>query len=93
MKNVLLTIFATLILSSCASSTPKTKQSSVDFDNAVTQDGEKLICVSEKMTGTRIKTKTCMTRAEKEAARKDSEEFVNRLKRTPELRGSEPPRQ
>ncbi|MCF6225758.1 MAG: hypothetical protein L3J22_05565 [Xanthomonadales bacterium] len=92
MKNVLLTIFATLILSSCASSTPKVKQSTVDFDNAVTAEGEELICVSEKITGTRIKTKTCMTKAEKEAARKDSEEFVNRLKRTPELRGSEPPR-
>jgi len=92
MKNTLLMIFAALILSSCASSTPKVKQSSVDFDNVETPEGEKLICVSEYKTGTNIKTKTCMTRAEKDAARKNSEEYIHRLKRSPELINSEPPR-
>lgn len=87
MKKIFLILFAALILSSCAPSTPKIKQSSVDFDNAVTEDGEKLICVSEYKTGSHIKTKTCMTQAEKDAARINSEEFVNKLKRTPEFKG------
>jgi len=87
MKKAFLMIFAALILSSCASSTPKVKQSSVDFANAETPEGEKLICVSEYKTGSHIKTKTCMTQAEKDEARKHSEEFVNKLKRSPEFKG------
>ncbi|MBE9548194.1 MAG: hypothetical protein IMF09_02220 [Proteobacteria bacterium] len=90
MKKALIMIFAALVLSSCASSQPKVKQSSVDFANAETPEGEELICVSEYKTGTHIKTKTCMTKAEKDAARKNSEEFVNQLKRMPEFKGEGP---
>lgn len=71
---------AALMISSCASSIPKTDSSKIDYDNAVTADGEKLICKSERVTGSHMKTKTCMTKAEKAQARKESEMFLDKMK-------------
>ena len=91
MKKLLLMIVAVFIFSACASNEPKrTDVRDLDLDNAVTENGEKLYCKRESATGSHLKTTTCLTKAEKDAARKNSEELVNRMKRTPELKSSEP---
>ena len=80
MLKVSLILSAALIISSCASSIPKPNASDIDFDNVVTKDGEKLICKSERITGSHIKTKTCMTAAEIAKAKRDSEMFMDKMK-------------
>ena len=90
MKKLLLMIVAVFIFSACASNEPKTNVRDLDLDNAVTEDGEKLYCKREIITGSHMKTTTCLTKAERDTARKNSEESINRLKRAPELKSSEP---
>lgn len=87
---VSLMVSAIFVFSGCANSPPKTKITSVNLDNAITDDGEKLFCTREYVTGTHIKTTTCLTQAQKDAARRDSEAYVNRIKRSPEFKSSEP---
>lgn len=87
---VLLMVTAIFNFSGCASSQQKIDIADVNLDNAATKDGEKLYCTREQVTGTHLKTTTCLTRAEKAAGRRDSEDYVNRLKRMPEYRSSEP---
>jgi len=89
MRNSLLMILAVFIVSACATSEPKTDVRDLDLDNAVTENGEKLYCKREKVTGTHLRTTTCLTKAEKERADRDSKQYVNKLKRTPELKNSE----
>ena len=81
---MILTVF---IFSACASSEPKTDVRDLDLDNAVTENGEKLYCKRESITGSHMKTTTCLTQAQKEKAERDSEAYVNKLKRTPEFKG------
>ncbi len=90
MKKSLLIISAVFIINGCASSEPKLEKIDVrdiNLDNAVTENGEKLYCTRESVTGTHMKTTTCLTKAQKDSARRDSEEYVNRLKRSPEFKG------
>ena len=89
MKSSLLMILAVFICSACASSEPEINVNDLDLDNAVTENGEKLYCKSERITGSHRKTTTCLTKAEKEAARRNSEEQVLRYKLAPELKNSE----
>ena len=90
MKKSLLMLLTVFVCSACASSEPKIDIRDVNLDNAVTENGEKLYCKRETITGSHMKTTTCLTKAQKEMAERDSEEYVNRLKRTPEFRSSEP---
>jgi len=48
---------------------------------------ERVYCRRERITGSHRKTKTCLTKAEMEASRKASRDYVDRLKMTPELKG------
>ena len=82
MKSSLLMILAVFICSACASSEPKTDVNDLDLDNAVTENGERLYCKRERVTGTHRVTTTCLTEAEKVAARRNSEEFLRRVQRT-----------
>ena len=65
MKSTLLMILAVFICSACASSEPKTDVNDLDLDNAVTENGERLYCKRERVTGTHRVTTTCLTEAEK----------------------------
>jgi len=87
MKKSILIISAALIISGCASNEPRTDVRDLDLDNVVATNGEKLYCKRESVTGSHMKTTTCLTKAEKEAARRDSEAYVNDLKRMPEFKG------
>lgn len=87
MKKSLLTVSAVLIFSGCASSQPKVDIASINLDNAVNEDGEKLYCTREAITGSHMKTTTCLTQAQKDAARRDSDAYVTKLKLTPEFKG------
>ena len=80
---------AALLITSCASSNPKPESAKIDYDNVVTADGEKLICKSERVTGTHLKTITCMTIAQKAQARKDSEMFLDKMRRATKQVGDE----
>ena len=82
MKSSLLMILAVFICSACASSEPKTVVNDLDLDNAVTENGERLYCKRERVTGTHRVTTTCLTEAEKEAARRNSEDYLRRVQRT-----------
>lgn len=89
---LIVTLLVTAIFNfgGCANSQQKINIADVNLDNAVTEDGERLYCTREQVTGTHLKTTTCLTKAEKDAARRDSEAYVNRLKRMPEYKSSEP---
>lgn len=91
MRKIIFIVSAALILSACATSEPKTDITDLNLKTAQTEDGEKLYCKREAVTGTHIKTTTCLTKAEKDAAERNSEDYVNRLKRSPEYRSNEPP--
>ena len=81
-------IFTVFFFSACASTNePSVDVRDVNLDNAVTENGEKLYCKRESVTGSHMKTTTCLTKAQKEAARRDSESYVNDLKRMPEFKG------
>ena len=82
-------ILAVFICSACASSEPKTDVNELDLDNAVTENGEKLYCTRERVTGTHRVTTTCLTKAEKAAARRNSEDYLNRVQRTAQPKNSE----
>ena len=84
MKKIVLIISTLIILSACAGTTskPKIKQSSIDWDNVATPEGEKLYCKKEFKTGTHIKTMTCLTKAEMDDSRETSTGFVGRIKGT-----------
>jgi PhoPQ-activated pathogenicity-related protein len=84
MKKLLLMIAVVFIFSACASSEPKTDIRDVNLDNAVAENGDKLYCRRERVTGTRMKTTTCLTKAQKDAAQRASEDYVNKLKRSPQ---------
>ena len=85
-----LMVTAIFVFSGCANSQPKTNITSINLDNAYTEEGEKLYCTRESVTGTHIKTTTCLTKAQKDEARRNSEDYVTRLKRMPEYKSSEP---
>lgn len=87
MKKSLFTMFLILLLSSCASSSNQTrlKIADIDFDNVVTPEGEKLYCKKETITGTHRKTMTCLTKAEMDQGRRDSEMYMIRMKGTPDV--------
>jgi hypothetical protein len=65
MKNSLLIVTLMLttlfIFSGCANSQPKIDIADVNLDNAITEDGEKLYCTRGRVTGTHLKTTTCLT--------------------------------
>lgn len=50
-------------------------------------DEDELICTREKLTGSRIATKVCLTRAEREKMQEDAQGFMDGAKRSP---GSNP---
>jgi hypothetical protein len=50
-------------------------------------DGDELICRREKLTGSRIATTVCLTRAERDKIREDSQSYIEAGKRSP---GSNP---
>lgn len=50
-------------------------------------DGDELICAREKLTGSRIATTVCLTRAERDKIREDSQSYIEAGKRSP---GSNP---
>ena len=77
MHKSLIIATAVLIISGCGSNPPKEHISSLNLDNAVNEDGEKLYCRSEFQTGTHIKKKTCLTKAEKDAIKQASEDYRN----------------
>ena len=87
MKRALLVVLLLSVITGCASSSnhEKVKLVDLDLDNAVTPEGEKLYCKKEKITGSHRKTTTCMTLAEKEVARKNSDLYIHRLKSAPEV--------
>jgi hypothetical protein len=86
MKKLLLFIVLGFILSGCASSVPGVKIADIDFDNAVTPEGEKLYCKKEAVTGTHRKTMTCLTKAEMAATSKNSGLYYwNRMRSTPQM--------
>ena len=89
MKSSLLMILAVFICSACASSEPKTDENDLDLDNAVTENGEKLYCRRERVTGSHRVTITCLTEAEKVAARRNSEDYLRRTQRTAQPKNSE----
>ena len=86
---IVLLILAVFICSACASSEPKTDVNDLDLDNAVTENGERLYCKRERVKGTHRVTTTCLTEAEKVAARRNSEEYLNRTQRTAQPKNSE----
>ena len=50
-------------------------------------DGDELICRREKLTGSRIATTVCLTRAERDKIQEDSQSYIEAGKRSP---GSNP---
>ena len=93
MKKSLLIISAVFIISGCASSESKIKRidiTEINLDNAFTENGEKLYCKRESVTGSHLKTTTCLTKAQKDAARRNTEDYVGRLKRSPDFKSTEP---
>jgi hypothetical protein len=89
MKKSLLMLLTVIVCSACASGEPRVDIRDVNLDNAVTENGEKLYCKREKITGSHMKTTTCLTKKQKEVAEQASKAYVNRLKRSPELKSSE----
>ena len=85
MKKSLLFLVLGFILSGCASSTPRVKIADIDFDNAVTPEGEKLYCKKETITGTHRKTMTCLTKAEMDDGRKSSDFYITRMRASPDV--------
>ena len=77
------------ILGGCAStdtnSKSRVKIADIDFDNVVTPEGEKLYCKKETITGTHRKTMTCLTKAEMDEGRRDSEMYMGRMKASPDV--------
>ena len=47
------------------------------------EDPDELICTKEKLTGSRIPTKVCLTRAERERIRSEGQGFIEAGKRKP----------
>ena len=89
MSKLLQILFLLLILGGCASSestSDKTRirMADIDFDNVVTPEGEKLYCKKEMITGTHRKTMTCLTKAEMDAGRRNSDSYMTRMKASPE---------
>ena len=89
MKESLLFLCLIFILSGCASAgnasgPARIKIADIDFDNVVTPEGEKLYCKKETVTGTHRKTMTCLTKAEMDDGRRDSEMYMMRMKASPE---------
>ena len=89
MKKLLLMIAVVFIFSACASSEPKTDIRDINLDNAVTENGEKLICRRERVTGTRLRTTTCLTQAQRDAMQRDSEAAFTKWKSSPGVKSSE----
>ena len=89
MNKLLQILFLILILGGCASSEStggktRLKISDIDWDNVVTPEGEKLYCRKEMITGTHRKTMTCLTKAEMDTGRKNSDLYMTKMKATPE---------
>jgi len=90
MNKSLLIMFLIFVLGGCASTEStgnktRLKIADIDFDNVVTPEGEKLYCKKETITGTHRKTMTCLTKAEIDAGRRDSDMYMTRMKATPEV--------
>lgn len=87
MNKVLLGVILFSILSGCAGSSDskRLKIADIDFDNVTTPEGEKLYCKKETITGTHRKTMTCLTKAEMDDGRRDSETYMLRMKASPEV--------
>jgi len=85
MRKSLLVILLFSVLGGCASSQNRLKVADIDFDNVVTPEGEKLYCKKETITGTHRKTMTCLTKAEMEDGRRNSDMYITRMKATPEV--------
>lgn len=101
MVKLLLMISAVFIVSNCASSKPEPNPTKLDPENAALAENtaspekeesgeEELICTKERVTGTRLITKTCLTKAQRDQARENSRSYIDRLKRSPEQINSEP---
>lgn len=73
------------ILAGCVTTTNDRGLDLPDGDfQAVTADGERLICADEPVIGTRLpKRRTCRTQAEWDAIARDSQEEVDRVQRGP----------
>jgi hypothetical protein len=52
-------------------------------------DGNELICTREKLTGSRIPTKVCLTRAERERIQKEGQGYIEASKRKPAASSSQ----
>ena len=54
---------------------------------AAVADGDEMVCTRERLTGTRIKKKICMTRAERDRIREVNQANWDAERRTPEPKG------
>ena len=52
-------------------------------------DGNELICTREKLTGSRIKTEVCLTRAERERLQEEAQAYIEASKRKPAASSSQ----
>jgi len=96
MRKLLLILSTVFIVSSYASSKPEPAAPGVGADGvalaenteavegAETAEDEKLICKKEKITGSRLYSKTCLTQKQIDDMNRDSRAFIERLNRTPQ---------
>ena len=47
------------------------------------EDEDELICTKERLTGSRIPTKVCLTRAERERLQKEAQAYIEKDRRKP----------
>jgi len=52
-------------------------------------DGDELICTKERLTGSRIPTKVCLTRAERERLQAEAQGYIEASKRKPAASSTE----
>ena len=77
------------VVSGCASSSEqgqgRVKMADIDFDNVQTPEGEKLYCKKEMVTGTHRKTMTCLTKAEMDDGRRNSDIYMMKMRGTADI--------
>jgi hypothetical protein len=70
-----------------AEASVKSGNQTVAQDGSELSDPEEFICTKERLTGSRIPTKVCLTRAERERLQKQSQAYMEKDRRKP---GSNP---
>ncbi len=104
MLKKLLMISVVFIVSNCASTTPEPESTKLDSEktepsgkidltgNLVNTEGEELICTKRKAVGSHRVVKSCMTRSQREAFLKNSQEYMDELKNTRFPKNADPDR-